>query len=477
MSPQECPQIESRRPDRSGRDEMNLAEFPLAVLSQRVDKGVLKFNRKRTLLLPDGSALNQEWIVTGDPEYGLPQPVDEDVLLGLLKIAADDGFTSPTVRFSQRGLLGILRWKQQGWYYARLEQALSRLTTTTVKAKNAFWNNESKIYQTLHFGIIEAYELYERQGQAVVMAARSNMARFSREFFSSIQAGYLKPLDLNIYFGLKRALSKRLYRYLDKKRYRKQRFEIGLELLGSVHMGLSESTCRYASWMKKEFDRAHQELLDAGFLLEASYEKTREGDWKVVYTFNPRVPKDEQLILPQDAPLLDITAPPSPQRPPERPSESPLVQQLVDRGLTPATARDIVAGKPAEFIQRQLSQFDSLRTHKSRAVRNPIGFLARALQEEWDITVPPEPAPAAASQSVVELRTAQEAVRVKQQDEADAVARVRAALEPDVLEALRQEAAALVTRELGGYRLGAKGRERLIEGKLYTLIQQRYLES
>jgi len=455
-----------RRSDRSGRDEMNLAEFPLAVLSQRVDKGVLKFQRKRTLMLPDGSALNQEWTVTGDPEYGLPQPVDEDVLLGLLKIAADDGFASPTVRFSQRGLLGILRWKQQGWYYGRLEQALSRLTTTTIKARNAFWNNESKAYQTLHFGIIEAYELYERQAQGVSsfpLARRSNMARFSREFFSSIQAGYLKPLDLNLYFELKRALSKRLFRYLDKKRYRKQRFEIGLDLLASVHMGLSESTCRYASWMKKEFDRAHQELIDVGFLLGAEYERSKDGSWKVAYAFNPRALRDEQLALPCEV------------AEPAAAVDGELVECLVDRGLSPATARDIVASKPADFVHRQLEQFDALRARESRAVRNPIGFLARALQEEWAISVPAEQPVESGSRSVVELRKSQEASRARLDAESDAVAKARAALEPPLLEALRLEAEQLVTRELNGFRLGPRGRERLVEGKLYTLIRERHL--
>lgn len=448
---------------------MNLAEFPLAVLSQRVDKGVLKFQRRRTLTLPDGSALNQEWTVTGDPEYGLPQPVDEDVLLGLLKIAADDGFASPTVHFSQRGLLSILRWKQQGWYYARLEQALSRLTTTTIKAKNAFWNNDSKAYQTLHFGIIEAYELYERQAQGGVnsfeLARRTNMARFSTEFFSSIQAGYIKPLDLNLYFELKRALSKRLYRYLDKKRYRKQRYEIGLDLLASVHMGLSESTCRYASWMKKDFDRAHDELIGVGFLLGAEYEHSKDGSWKVVYNFNPRVPRDEQLALPSEfsEPVVESV-------------DAQLVGRLVDRGLSPATARDIVATKPAAFIQRQLEQFDSLQTRESSSVRNPIGFLARALQEEWEITVPQQPQPVeSSSRSVVELRRSQEASLAKQATESDAVSRARTALEPRVLDDLRREAEQLVTRELNGYRLGQRGRERLVEGKLYTLILERHV--
>lgn len=465
MPVQERSKARPPRPDRLGRDEMNLAEFPLAVLNQRMDKGVLKFQKTRTLSLPDGTTLNQEWTVTGDPEYGLPQPVDEDVLLGLLKIAAEDGFASPIVHFTQRGLLAVLHWKQQGWYYNRLEQALSRLTTTTIKAKNAFWNNETKTYQTVHFGIIDSYELYERHAQAMntlALALRSNMVRFSKEFFSSIQAGYLKPLDLALYFSLKRALTKRLYRYLDKKRFQKQRFEIRLDTLASVHMGMAEGTCRYASWMKKEFDRAHAELVEAGFLRTAEYERTKDGAWKVVYNFNPARAKDEQLILPAaDNGIAN------------------LLVMLTERGLSPLTAQEIVQSKPADFILGQLEVFDFLCERKSKAVHNPAGFLTRALQNEWRLTPPgyePKVERERKEQVAQETRVTESVERNAQETERDAVARVRESLSVQELAALREEARVEVVRQLGpSYRL--RDNSPVLEAFVYGLIRDRYVPS
>jgi hypothetical protein len=47
---------------------------------------------------------------------------------------------------------------------------------------------------------------------------------------------------------------------------RSRNSKINLQQLASVHLGLSETSCRFPSWIKKEMDRAHEELIGCNFL-------------------------------------------------------------------------------------------------------------------------------------------------------------------------------------------------------------------
>lgn len=452
-------------PESLGRDEMNLAEFPIALLSQRVANGELSFTCERTLALPRGGTLQQTWCVTGAPKYGLPQPADEDVMLGLLKIAADNGFESPVVHFSQSGLLALLRWTDQGFYYRRLEQALARLKTTAILATNAFWNNSTKSYETHHFGVIDSYKLYERRGNGTgsqLIALSSNWARFSDEFFSSMQAGYLKPLNLGRYFSLRSSVSKRLYRYLDKKRYQKESFSINLQQLASVHLGLSDKICHYPSWIKRELDRAHDELCESGFLTHVEYGRSKAGAWKVIYAFNNEPPSTQQLVLPM---------------PSDRQAE--VVALLVARDVSPSTARELVASREPQSVAAHIDVFDYLcRMSHGKPLQNPAGFLVESIRNAWTLR-PPGYQPPAVRERMAQSEREEETMR--QQRAADQATQQqkleaqRASLSEDELQVLREEAWREAQKQLGtSYRL--KRDSRMVEAFLNGLIQQRLLE-
>src|SRR5271170_1330798 len=68
-----------------GRDEMNLAEFPIALLADRALKG------QKTLYFED---LHGRLTVTGSDAFGLPTAADADVIVALIyltKIRNDFG--------------------------------------------------------------------------------------------------------------------------------------------------------------------------------------------------------------------------------------------------------------------------------------------------------------------------------------------------------------------------------------------------
>ncbi len=433
-----------------GRDEMNLAEFPIALLSHRATSQVLTLHKQRTVTLPDGRQLQQEWTVTGAPEYGLPQPCDEDVLLGLLKIAADEGFSDARISFTQRALLQLIRWPSQSWSHVRLEQALGRLTTTKIKATNSFWDKRKQSYRTLlHFGIIDSYQLVDRSSWK--QGVGTNWARFSDEFFGSMQVGYIKPLSLDLYFSLESSVAKRLFRYLDKKRYLKERFEIGLEQLASVHVGLSLSKCQFPSWMKQRLNPAHQELIERGFLRAAEYRQDRNGGWKVCYSFESSRTEQPRLLPGSEVP------------------ES-LVQELVRRGVTARVAHELVRDKTEELIRKQLDVFDWMRRlSENGGMRNPAAFLTKAIREEWTL----EPPGYLSERAQVARKAARRQVEREEALQREQLDGLKATIPTETLEALRAEALTQVRAQLG-HLLKIHPTSPFVEAALNDLVRQRF---
>ncbi len=71
------------------RDEMNLAEFPLAVLSTRGSSSVKTLEFQDAVKGKNGELVNRQWIITGADKFGLPTSSDDEVLLGLLKLSVE----------------------------------------------------------------------------------------------------------------------------------------------------------------------------------------------------------------------------------------------------------------------------------------------------------------------------------------------------------------------------------------------------
>ncbi|MCI5064562.1 replication initiator protein A [bacterium] len=89
-----------KAPKRFSRDEMNLAEFPLSVLSTRVRPGVKTLEFEDTVYDKNGKPIQREWIITAADKFGLPTASDDEVLLGLLKISVEKGLDERKVFFT-----------------------------------------------------------------------------------------------------------------------------------------------------------------------------------------------------------------------------------------------------------------------------------------------------------------------------------------------------------------------------------------
>ena len=102
--------------------------------------------------------------------------------------------------------------------------------------------------------------------------------------FQSFQSGNLKQLDLEFYLKLRLPTTKRMFRFLDKRFYRRDRLDFDLRTLACEHIGMSRS---YApTELKRRLKPALEELEQLGFLEplspEERYSYVKRGTWRII---------------------------------------------------------------------------------------------------------------------------------------------------------------------------------------------------
>jgi len=379
-------------PVKISRDEMNLAEFPLTVLSKRADPSVKTLEFSDTVKGKNGDVINRKWIITGADKFGLPTSSDDEVLLGLLKLTADDGLRSPKVHFTRYELLRILRWTTEGRSYVRLQNALDRLSGVRIKATNAFYDNESKLHSTRNFGILDAYEINDGRD------TRPSFFTWSEVLFKSFQVGFIKKLDLEFYLDLQSSVSKRLYRYLDKHFWYRSRMQVNLFVLAHEKIGISRNYV-YASSLRQQLEPALEELRDKGLLSEFEFVgKGKATEVILVAAHAPRKvaveppPSTNPQSLGQEQAGARAATPSTTTLSSGGSKEETLELLLTQRGIADKQARRLVEGRGIEALERIetiIAHFDKLMSGGSHLVsRNPQGFLYRAVEKPFEFVLP-----------------------------------------------------------------------------------------
>ncbi len=401
------------------RDEMNLAEFPLAVLSTRVNHNIKTLEFTDTHRAPSGELVERRWIITGADKFGLPTSTDDDVVLGLMRLSMSKGFRERKVYFTRYELLKTLRWSTEGRSYQRLIKSLDRLSGVRIRSSNSFYDNSSKAYQTCNFGIIDAYEINDgRKHPGGEGELPKSYFIWSERIFDSFKAGYIKKLNLDLYFQLNSAVARRLYRYLDKHFYYKSSIERVLMPFAFEKVGLSRSY-KYVSSIKQQLEPGLEELKNVGFL--RGYEFTGRGSAAKIRFFAGNGNGAAAATstgssvaptpgpTPQPAQQVDAALTPAASREQsfgniasarnrfvtgEHATSHPLVQKLVERGMASPQAHRLIAKQPTarySQIERIICYYDHLVAQQDYKVsKNKVGFLYRAVERSDEFVLPKE---------------------------------------------------------------------------------------
>ncbi len=378
------------KPDFS-RDEMNLVEFPLAVLSTRVNPKLKTLEFSDSKRLSNGQVIAREWIITGADKFGLPTSTDDDVILALMRLTVEDGFRNRKVYFTRYELLKILRWSTEGRSYRRLTKSLDRLSGVRIKASNSFFSNKDKAYQTRNFGLIDAYEINDGRSkkQKIDPEEKSPKSYFiwSEALFKSFNDGYIKKVDLELYFTLKSAVSRRLYRYLDKHFFYKSVIDRNLMTLAFEKLGVSRNY-KYVSSVRQQVEPAIEELMKIGYLSDFDI-RGRGSETKVRFVHRSANVSHPVLV---HGGKSASPAPASPSEPVKSPTHAALIESISARGISKNIATRLLKARTLSeciHIKNIVRYYDHLvATHDVKVSRNPTGFLYRAVEFPSKFKIP-----------------------------------------------------------------------------------------
>ena len=305
---------------RDGRDEMNLADFPISALqrAQKSDGAGGKLDRMEfTASRYDAASrgrIAQKVTLTSTARDGLPTPADEHVILALLYVAKHStNFRDATVRFAPSRLFEIMGWAPNGRSYTRLRDVLRRLKSLTIRYENAWWDVVGRHYEEeVATGILSGYRI-ARQVSGPRKAGQELMSTitWTQAFQDSLERGNLKRLDLEVFFRLQTPTAQRMYRFLDKRFYTQPNFAMDLVEFACGHVGLAEAN--NVAILKRRLTPGIEELEKIGFIRPVPaaerYEKLQVGQWRIRFQSAA-----QPAALPSPAPVVPVV----PVAPPEK---------------------------------------------------------------------------------------------------------------------------------------------------------------
>lgn len=355
-----------------GRDELNIAEFPIAAVSRRIRP------ETKTLFFEDsiwdgnlGEKIHRKLSISGSDLLGLPNAYDDEVILGLIQMTKRyNNFESPTVYFSRYDLIKVLGWPNNGQSFRRIEESLDRWVGVTLYLKKAWRDKDAQKWISDTFHILEHVRLVDRIDlkQSRAQCAENAQMEFclssftwNRVIFNNLRSGNLKLLDLELYRGLENAAAKRLFRFLDKRFWNESTLRFNLRDLACNKIGFSRSYD--IGQLKRNLAPSIQELEENGFLKKMPrkdrFVKVSKGVWEVVFI------KNCQTSAPGET-LTEIQ------------------ERLSSRGVTPDAAKHLAASFPEREILRHLDVFDWLVARGDKRIAgNAAGFLVKSITDDY----------------------------------------------------------------------------------------------
>ena len=365
---------------KEGRDELNLAEFPISAIGTRLDPSL------KTILFQDaafdkstGETITRKLTITASDQYGLPTAPDDEILLGLLQLSRIQDFEGPTVSFTPYQLLKVLGWSISTNNYRRLKESINRWLGVTLYYENAWRDKKTGQWIDASFHFLEQVEFYKPGQESKLSPDGLSVFKWNDLVFRNFQEGNLKILDFHLYRALDGSITKRLFRFLDKRFYLRKKLTFDLEAFACEKIGLTRPIKMKAAnrpttdiaQIKRRLLKAIQELESINYIkimppLER-FTKNVAGTWEVHFERQLQTEEQEQGALTIDIEEL-----------------SPLEGRLIGHGVGKSQARKLVSEYDDRRIEAQLEALEFLLLRGGEnAPTNRGGWLVKAITENY----------------------------------------------------------------------------------------------
>lgn len=265
--------------------DRSLESLPIFRLSDSAEDSAISFS-------PETGG---RWRVLPTPGDRLPGTFDQDVYIELLHRYHEAGSPEDgVVVFTLHAFLRSIGRRVDGRTYEQLRSALTRLERTTLESSGVYIAAGEGQPLEGQFTILSAVAIARRRLAEreqftlfpVLTASEPGDARVTISPFirANIAAGHTVTLSATHYLSLTNPVARRLYRLLEVAR------EEGMVTWRVPLTSLAEQlplTQRYPSHLQRVLQPAHEMLLAAGLLRDATFRQLNR-DWLVDYVIASR---------------------------------------------------------------------------------------------------------------------------------------------------------------------------------------------
>jgi len=265
--------------------DRSLESLPIFRLSDSAEDSAISFS-------PETGG---RWRVLPTPGDRLPGTFDQDVYIEILHRYHEAGSPEDgVVIFTLHAFLRSIGRRVDGRTYEQLRSALTRLERTTLESSGVYIAAGEGQPLEGQFTILSAVAIARRRLAEreqftlfpVLTASEPGDARVTISPFirANIAAGHTVTLSVGHYLSLTNPVARRLYRLLEVAR------EEGMVTWRVPLTSLAEQlplTQRYPSHLQRVLQPAHEMLLAAGLLRDATFRQLNR-DWLVDYVIASR---------------------------------------------------------------------------------------------------------------------------------------------------------------------------------------------
>ena len=280
---------------------------------------------------------------------GIPEHHVNDVMVALLSLSEENGFSDRILRTTRYELLKLMGWPTTKHYYDRLEHVIDQLQTMTIET-NALWNPETQTHWKFAFNVLDSHAMDPTEDNPV----GETYVAWAPTMFQVISLTYGKTLSTRFYYALPNDTVKLVYRWLDK------RFLAG----SSVEMDVLEFANRilnyrigteHPSQVTSKLAPHLDTLAERGYCTwEVRPSKTSSGK-KFVFTRTLRF----SCVL--------------------YPSRQAILSALVGLGVEPAEAEALVAEYGWNLVVRQLEHYH-WAVAGGKEIKSPRSWIKSAIR-------------------------------------------------------------------------------------------------
>ena len=282
---------QKQKPKHTAKYEMNLAEFPIVVLSKTVPRDKKTIEYSDWIVGKNGEKKQRDWVVTAASKWALPTGSALKTLFELMQVWKENNLKSKVIPIGSRyNLLKRMGARDSKRDYKRVERDLNSLVGITIQAKNAFWDKEAQAYVSKTFHLFEELSLYDREIRVTEGKVQQSLPfayiKASDIFHEAVKKGNILTIDNNFFRRLTAPTEQRLALYLTKMLKRQPIHKRDIFKLAEQLPVYS----KYASDIKKTLDKALKSLIKKQFPLleEYYYENSSDGKSENIVFVKPK---------------------------------------------------------------------------------------------------------------------------------------------------------------------------------------------